>query len=331
MRADLVLIPDILRHMATTLRLFALLDVLQGGGWVSGPELARRLEVDARMLRRDLVRLQEIGIPVESERGRHGGYRLRPGYRLPPLMLSDDEAVAVTLALRSARELGFVTAAPAIETASAKIRRVLPTPMRMRVQALEETLALSGRGAAGEGPQGGVLLELAEGIRRQRRVVFRYASPGREPRERAVDPYGLAVIGRRWYLAALDHGNGEARVFRVDRILSAKLGLEPAVVPPGFDAVAFVSRSLARVPWRWEIELVAYASMDQVRRDIPATVAEIDERSDGVLVRIRAEDLSGAARMLAAVSWPFVILKPVELRTALREHAEALLRMSNRQ
>jgi predicted DNA-binding transcriptional regulator YafY len=327
----MVLILGILVGMAATLRLFALLDVLQGGGWVSGPELVRRLEVDARMLRRDLVRLQEIGIPIESERGRHGGYRLRPGYRLPPLMLSDDEAVAVTLALRSARELGFATAAPAIETAGAKIRRVLPTPIRMRVQALEETIGLSGRGAASGGAQGGVLLELAEGIRRQRRVALRYASRGCEPRERTVDAYGLAVIGARWYLAALDHENGETRIFRVDRILSAKLGLEPAPVPPGFDAVAFVSRSLARVPWRWEVELVADASMEEVRSDIPATVAEIEERADGVLVRLRAENLSGAARMLAAVSWPFVILKPVELRTALREHAEALLRISNRQ
>jgi predicted DNA-binding transcriptional regulator YafY len=330
MRADSVLILGILLNMAATLRLFALLDALQGGGWVSGPELARRLEVDARMLRRDLVRLQEIGIPIESERGRNGGYRLRPGYRLPPLMLSDDEAVAVTLALRSARELGFVTAAPAIETASAKIRRVLPTPLRMRVQALEESLALSDRGATGDGPQGGVLLELAEAIRRQRRLAFRYASPRSGPRAREVDPYGLAVIEGRWYLAALDHGHGEVRVFRIDRILGAKLGPEPAVVPPEFDAVAFVSRSLARVPWRWEIELIADASMDQVRRDIPATVAEIEERSDGVLVRVRAEDLSGAARMLAAVSWAFVIRKPAELTTALREHAEALLQISTR-
>jgi len=326
----MVLILGILLGMAATLRLFALLDLLQGGGLVSGPELARRLEVEPRMLRRDLVRLQEIGIPIESERGRHGGYRLRPGYRLPPLMLSDDEAAAVTLALRSARELGFATAAPAIETASAKIRRVLPAPLRLRVQALEETLGLSGRAAADGGAQGGVLLGLAEGIRGQRRVVIRYASPGREPRERAVDAYGLAVIGGRWYLAALDHENGETRIFRVDRVLGAKLALEPAPVPPGFDAVAFVSRSLARVPWRWEVELVADASMEEVRRDIPATVAEIEERPDGVLVRLRAEDLPGAARMLAAMPWPFVVLKPVELRTALREHAEALLRISNR-
>jgi predicted DNA-binding transcriptional regulator YafY len=335
MRTDTALILGILVGMAATLRLFALLDLLQGGGLVSGPELARRLEVEPRMLRRDLVRLQEIGIPIESERGRHGGYRLRPGYRLPPLMLNDDEAAAVTLALRSARELGFAMAAPAIETASAKIRRVLPASLRMRVQALEEALGFSGRGAvdggaADGGAQGGVLLELAEGIRRQRRVALRYASRGREPRERTVDAYGLAVIGGRWYLAALDHENGENRIFRVDRILSARVGLEPAPVPPGFDAVAFVSRSLARVPWRWEVELVADASMEEVRRDIPATVAEIEERSDGVLVRLRAEDLPGAARMLAAMPWPFVVLKPVELRTALREHAEALLRISNR-
>ena len=317
--------------MAATLRLFALLDVLQGGGWVSGPELARRIEVDPRMLRRDLVRLQEIGIPIESERGRHGGYRLRPGYRLPPLMLNDEEAVAVVLALKSARELGFATAAPAIETASAKIHRVLPAPLRTRVEALEGTLGLAGRGPARAGPQGGVLLELAEGIRRQRRVVFRYASPGRESREREVDPYGLAVIGGRWYLAALDHGHGEVRVFRADRIVSPKLGSEPAVVPPGFDAVAFVSRSLARVPWRWEVELVADASMEQVRRDIPATSRRSRSDPTACWCASAAEDLSGAARMLAAMPWPFVVLKPVELRTALREHAEALLRISNRQ
>ena len=330
MRTDIVLILGILVGMATTLRLFALLDLLQGGGLVSGPELARRLEVEPRMLRRDLVRLQEIGIPIESERGRHGGYHLRPGYRLPPLMLSDDEAAAVTLALRSALELGFATAAPAIETASAKIRRVLPAALRMRVQALEEALGFSGRVAADGGAQGGVLLELADGIRRQRRVAIRYASRGREPRERTVDAYGLAVIGGRWYLAALDHESGETRVFRVDRILSARLGLEPATVPPGFDAVAFVSRSLARVPWRWEVELVADASIEEVRRDIPATLAEIEERPEGVLVRLRAEDLPGAARLLAAMPWPFVVRKPVELRKALREHAEALLRISNR-
>ena len=101
-------------------------------------------------------------------------------------------------------------------------------------------------------------------------------------------------------------------------------------MPPGFDAVAFVSRSLARVPWRWEVELVADASREEVRRDLPATFAEIEERSDGVLVRVRAENLSGAARMLAAVSWAFVILKPAELTTALREHAQALLRISKR-
>ena len=330
MRVDSVLILGILLDMAATLRLFALLDALQGGGWVSGPELARRIEVDARMLRRDLVRLQEIGIPIESERGCNGGYRLRPGYRLPPLMLSDDEAAAVTLALRSARELGFATAAPAIETASAKIRRVLPASLRMRVQALEEALGFSGRVVTDGGAQGGVLLELADGIRRQRRVAIRYASRGREPRERTVDAYGLAVIGGRWYLAALDHEHGETRVFRVDRILSARLGLEPAPVPPGFDAVAFVSRSLARVPWRWEVELVADARMEEVRRDIPATLGEIEERPDGVLVRLRADDLPGAARLLAAMSWPFVVRKPVELRTALREHAKALLRASNR-
>jgi predicted DNA-binding transcriptional regulator YafY len=316
--------------MVATLRVFALLGILQERGWVPGPELARRLEVDGRLLRRDLERLGDLGFPIESRRGRHGGYRLKPGYRLPPLMLDEDEATATVVALATALRLGLGTSEPAIASAGAKIRRVLPTALRGRVEALEVALGFAGPERGVPGPVASVLLDLAEAMRLERCVTIRYRSPRRGESVRAVDAYGIAVVGRRWYLVGLDHRSGEPRTFRVDRIERVSLGDEPAPIPPGFDAVATVSRSLARVPWRWEVEVVARASADDVRRDIPSDVAELVEEIDGTHLHVRSEDLEGSARMLAAMPWPFTIISPPELREALRAQAERLLDATTR-
>ena len=314
--------------MGTTIRVLGLLDLLQDRGWVSGPELARRLEVEPRMLRRDVTRLQELGIPVESQLGRHGGYRLRPGYRLPPLMRNDDEARAVALALTSARELGLGTSAPAIETALAKIHRVLPAPLAGRLKTLEAALGFATARPARGAVRADILLILAEAVRTERRARILYTTPGRPERERDVDAYGVVVVGGRWYLAAHDHLSGEHRVFRVDRIRSASLAAAEAPVPAGFDPIAFVERSLARVPWRWSIELLAEASLDEVRATVRASVAELEATRDGVVVRIQADDLAGAARMLAAVPWTFQLVGPPELAAALAVHAQRLLTMA---
>src|SRR5947209_1311661 len=125
-----------------TTRVLTVLEVLQSRGGASGAELAARLEVDVRTVRRYITMLQEMGIPIEARPGRHGGYRLRPGYRLPPLMLANDEALAVTLGLLWARRLGLAGAAPAMEGALAKIERVLPSELRTQVHALAEALIL---------------------------------------------------------------------------------------------------------------------------------------------------------------------------------------------
>jgi predicted DNA-binding transcriptional regulator YafY len=311
--------------MVAALRVFALLEILQDRGWVSGPELAHRLEVDARMLRRDLERLAELGFSVESRRGRHGGYRLRPGYRLPPLMLDEDEATATVVALAAAIHVGLGTSEPAIASAGAKIRRVLPTALRGRVEAVEGALGFAGPGRSASGAPASVLLELSDAMRRQRRVTVRYASARGGEQIRAIDAHGVAVIGRRWYLAGLDHRSGEERTFRIDRIRRVTIGEESAPIPDGFDAVATVSRALARIPWRWEVEVVAAASLEEVRRDVPADVAELVEDVDGTHVHVRVEDIDGAARMLAAMPWRFTVVKPRELRDAIRARAEGLL------
>jgi predicted DNA-binding transcriptional regulator YafY len=317
--------------MATTARLLALLDLLQDRGWVSGDEIARRLEAEPRTVRRDLTRLGDLGLPVESRRGRHGGYRLRPGFRMPPLMLTDDEATAVVLALVSAQHLGLSTAAPAVDGALAKIRRVLPAALRERTRDLESSLGFTR--AAGETPDldATILLRLGEAVRHHRRVRIRYAGRDAPERDREVDPYGVVVNGRRWYLSALDHDSGELRSFRLDRIGAATLG-GPAQPPPsGFDPVSEVSRSLAQAPWRWQVEIRVQASADVVRGRLPAWVATLAQEGEGfVRARIRAESLDGAARMLAGLGLPFTVVTPDELRESLAAHARSLLAATDR-
>src|SRR3954447_4620476 len=125
-----------------TTRVLTVLELLQARGRLSGPEIAERLEVDLRTVRRYVTMLQDLGIPVEAERGRHGGYRLRPGYRLPPLVFTDDEALALTLGLLSARRLGLMTTPATVESALAKLERVLPADVRARVAAVQQTLTI---------------------------------------------------------------------------------------------------------------------------------------------------------------------------------------------
>src|SRR5262245_24642675 len=133
---------EVWRVYHPTTRVLTVLELLQARGRLSGPEIAERLEVDLRTVRRYVTMLQDLGIPVEAERGRHGGYRLRPGYRLPPLVFTDDEALALTLGLLSARRLGLMTTASTVEGALAKLERVLPPDVRARVTAVQQTLTI---------------------------------------------------------------------------------------------------------------------------------------------------------------------------------------------
>ena len=170
-----------------------------------------------------------------------------------------------------------------------------------------------------------MLLELTDAIRRQVRVSIRYGSPRGGPSERDIDPYGVVVVGQRWYLTGFDHHRHQIRTFRVDRIGGVTIREEPAPIPVGFDPVATISRSLARVPWRWRIEIVADATGEDVRQHLPAHVAELVEDVDGTHVHLGADDLDGAARMLASMPWSFTVLRPAELREAIRAHAARLL------
>ena len=270
--------------------------------------------VDPRTVRRYATKLQELGIPVEARRGRHGGYRLRPGYKLPPLMLTDDEATAVVLGLTAAQRFGLPTA----DGALAKIRRVLPVALRARVDALQETLGFTRRAVEPAPPATPTLLALAATARQGRRVRMLYTTHDGASGEREVDPYGLVFHNGRWYLAA--RAGDEIRSFRVDRVERAEALREP-VTPAreGFDATAHVARSLARVPWRYEVEVVLATTLEEAQARVPATMAELSGSDGAVVMVCRAERLDGMAQMLAGLGWPFVIHRPDGLRTAVRE------------
>ncbi|MDG4830349.1 YafY family protein [Solwaraspora sp. WMMD1047] len=299
-----------------------MLELLQSHHRLTGADLGARLGVDERTVRRYAGTLADLGIPVVAARGRYGGYRLAPRYRLPPLMLTDDEAAAVVLGLVAADRIGLGTEAPATASALAKIRRVLPAALAERLAGVQESLGFTTRARpATARPATGTLLTLGAASRDRSRVSLSYRSWRGEVSLRELDPYGLVFHAGRWYVTGHDHRRAEVRTFRLDRISSVEVLPTGFTVPAGFDPVGHVTRSLAAVPYRWEVEVLLETDPAQARRRIPATVAELTESADGVLMRTRAQDLTGMAQLLAGLGWPFTILRPEELRTAVTGYA----------
>jgi predicted DNA-binding transcriptional regulator YafY len=307
-----------------TSRLLELLELLQARPLMTGREIADRLGIDARTVRRYVGVLRELGIPIEGQRGVGGGYRIRPGYRLPPLMLGDDEAVAVVLGLLATRESDPDGGSDAVAGALAKINRVLPSTLRRQVEALEETLDFTA--SRGSAPADAALvLLLADAVRRRRRLHTAYRSFSGEESERELSPYGLVVHSGCWYIVAHDHKRDDLRTFRVDRMWRTALA-EGAFVPSpdGFDAVAHLTRSLASVPARWQIEVLLDLPVDEAVRRIPAALAELVDDPGGTLLRTRVNSLDWMATVLAGLGCSFTIRRPEELRASVRSLAERL-------
>ena len=314
-----------------TARLLELLELLQARPLTTGREISDRLEIDARTVRRYVAALQDMGIPVEGQRGVGGGYRVRPGFRLPPLMLSGDEAVVVVLGLLAARRQGLESSEGSVEGALAKIHRVLPDLLRRRVEALETTLGFTTAERTGAPVDSEVALLAAEAIRRGRRLSFSYRAFTGEETARDVSPHGLVVHSGRWYLAAYDHGRADRRTFRVDRMARVALADGPWLAPPkGFDAVTHVSRSLANVPWRFEVVVWLELPLDEAADRIPGTVGELVEQDGGTLLRMRVGSLDWMAGVLARLGCGFTIHEPVELRERVHALAARLAASADR-
>ncbi len=325
-----------------TARVLALLELLQAGGTRSVADLAHRLAVDERTVRRYAEHLRDLDVPVDTVRGRYGGYRLARHYRMPPLMLTDEEALAVVwaLLLGTQSESGPVSRY-AVQSALAKVRRVLPAVLARRIDAVVEVVGFTTSRAddgMDDGPDGDVdegsarvILLLAEAARDRRPVAFGYTARQGSATQRSVQPYGVVAHHGRLYLAGFDATRQARRTFRLDRIHGVHLLDGTFVLPPDADPVAQVLGPLAPAPRLHEVSFRIRADEAHVRTRIPETLASVttvaDEEADQGWLRVllRAERLEWVAGTLAMLDRPFVIERPAALRETVAALGRRLL------
>ncbi|GAB2851218.1 helix-turn-helix transcriptional regulator [Lentzea nigeriaca] len=309
-------------------RVLTLLELLQSGGTRTVAELADRLGVEGRTVRRYVDQLIDLDVPVESVRGRYGGYRLAPTYRLPPLMLSDDEALAVLLGLVAGRRAGLTTELTASETASAKIRRVLPKHVARRLDTLLDALAFTDQPGEVDTPDAAVLLTIADAVRHHRPVSIRYTDRAGQRSERTLHPYGIVAHAGRWYVTGEDARLGEDRTFRLDRIADARALPGSFDLPVGPDPAERVVTGFATAEYRHEVTLRIHGTVEQIRARLPVSVASLDADEPAAErwrhVELRAERLDWVPGVLAALDRPFVIERPDELRDLVSALADRL-------
>jgi len=332
-----------------TARVLALLEALQAGGTRTVADLAARLEVDERTIRRYIEHLKDLDVPVRSVRGRYGGYRLAPGFRMPPLMLTDEEALAVLLGLIAGRRSGLAAAsAAAADSAAAKLRRVLPEALGRRLDALLQTAEFTAPERPAAPPQARVLLLLAEAARDRTPVAITYTDRGGRPSERVVHPYGIVAHSGRWYVTGADSRSGETRSFRLDRITMPAVRPGTFEVPGDFDPAVQVVSGIAGAPWTHSVSLLIQATVPRIRTRLPAGIATVQElptppapepggpepggperetpgqEPPWVRVQLRAQQLDWVPAVLASLDRPFVVEHPSELRDLVRALAGRL-------
>ena len=297
------------------MRVMTVLEILQAHERVSGAELGERLEVSVRTVQRYIARLQDLSIPVESVRGVGGFYRLKPGFRLPPLMFTDEEAFALTLGLRALRHLGLAAFAPATEGASAKLGRVLPKPVRDSVQSVDEAVALE------PGPwvistPAECLIRVSTAIRSARRLAFDYQSYLGMASHRQLEPYGVIHMDGRWYMSGRCLLRQALRTFRLDRVSNVELCEETFQRPQDFDIKAYLQQAMPFVQSAYSIEVWLELPFSEARSHFPLYRVSVSDEAGGTTVRCGRDNLQEFAAMLLGLGCRMVIRKPEELREA---------------
>ncbi|MGG8406749.1 YafY family protein [Streptomyces sp. 12297] len=293
----------------TPARLLTLLSLLQTPREWPGSELAGRLGVSARTIRRDIDRLRDLGYPVEATMGAVGGYRLVAGAALPPLVLDDEEAVAIAVGLRAGAGHAIEGVEEASVRALAKLEQVLPSRLRHRVSTLQTaTLALTRGDGASIDPR--TLTATASAVAGHERLRFSYRAGDGVGSNRLVEPYRLVSTGRRWYLLAYDLDREDWRTFRVDRLsdpFATGARFAPRELPMGGDAVAFVSRGLHGRQEEYEAEVAFGVPVEQA----PHWLGRAEPEDGGCRVRFTSADSPDwLAMRLAMTGLPFAVRAP---------------------
>ncbi|MFI5735772.1 helix-turn-helix transcriptional regulator [Kribbella sp. NPDC051587] len=311
--------------MDTATRLLRLLSLLQSRPQWDGAELATKLDITPRTVRRDVARLRSLGYPIDAEAGIGGGYRLGPGGRLPPLLLEDEEAVAVAVGLRAASTTTVSGVEEAAISALAKLNQVLPARLREQVAAISAQVAQLPQG---ELPtiDGEVLTTLAAACRDTEGLRFAYRTHDGTDANRSVEPLRIVHTGRRWYLVARDRDRNAWRTFRVDRITNpSPTGIRHHFDNPP-DPLALVAEGTNIAPWDLVARVLIHANAQTVTPHIPANQAVVHPRTATTCeLHFAANDLAPLVTQVTRIPWPFEILEPPELRTAVQELAQRLL------
>ncbi|GGV17590.1 DeoR family transcriptional regulator [Streptomyces filipinensis] len=311
--------------LSSSARLLRLLSLLSSRPSWTCAELAERMDVTDRTVRRDIARLRDLGYRVDSEAGPWGGYRLRAGSRVPPLILDDEEALAVAVGLREAALSDALGGDQAALSALLKLRQVLPRRVAERLGELDDAFVRL-PGAEGDRIRPGLLLELAVACRQGLRARLAYTDGEGRSSVRDVDPYRLVHTGRRWYFVARDVSRGQWRTFRADRVDRLQPTGHPADLTDPPDPARLVSRNIANGPYPLSATVRLPLPMAQALRLVPATVGtHRPDGPDATLVDIGGPDPDGLARYLLGLGAPVRILTPDSVRQALIRRTRELL------
>ncbi len=303
------------------MRVLTVLEILQARDSVSGAELARRLEVDLRTVQRYIVRLRDLSIPIDSTPGVGGAYRLRPGFRLPPLLLTNEEAFALSLGLHALRQIGLEAFAPATEGALAKLERVLPQTLRESVRIVEDTVALEPSMWAVP-TSVSCLIAAATAIRAGKRIRFSYESHAKETSRREVEPYAVLHIDDRWYLIGRCIVRKATRTFRLDRVANLRAGSKTFVRPLDFDARSYMAENMPFVQSRYQVDVWVEMSVEEARQSFALWRVRVEREEAGVRLRCGRDDLEMFAAMLLTLNRRIVVRSPKELRETFRQIAQ---------
>jgi predicted DNA-binding transcriptional regulator YafY len=306
-------------------RVLALLERVQEHPGLTAPELADQLSVSERTVRRYVTTLRELGIPVEAGRGRYGGHRLRPGFRMPPLMFTTEEAVAVTLALAVVRGPS-PGAEGSAETALAKLTRVLPRAVSGRVADVLAAVSPPTEGWLAAGiPDPGLLAALAAGVVERRRCRLRHRSAKGTTTVREINPYGVAVVRGWCYVHGWCHLRQARRSFRIDRVDRVDLLDGTFRMPEGLDVAAAVERSLALARSEWPVSLLLHAPLAEVEPWFPRYLGVCEAvRPDLTRVRSSTSNLDYFVLRISDHPFAMTVEEPLELRDAFARCAQRM-------
>lgn len=315
--------------LETSARLLRLLSLLQTPREWPGPELADRLGVSTRTIRNDVERLRSLGYPVDATRGAIGGYRLGAGAAMPPLLLDDEEAVAIAVSLRTAAGGAIAGIEETALRALTKLQQVLPNRLSRRVDALQSYTVSVGGAHRGPTVDGATLALLAAGCRDRERLRFGYLDHSGTSTSRAVEPHRLVNWGRRWYLVAWDLDRDDWRTFRVDRIEApTAVGLRFAErESPGGDAAAYVRQGSRTAQWKFMARLLVHAPASVISEKLGPAAESVEILDDeSCFVSIGAASASSMAPWLGFLGADFEVIDSPELTTELRALADRYTR-----